>query len=436
MGLERLINLRDEMISCHHCGHCKVVPLPVVRHPEYMDQCPISMHFHFHGHSGGGLSIMALALVDGRIEVDQSLADVVFSCTTCGYCDVACKFMMDAERQTINMALREHVVEKGLAPHQHIETVKSLKRYDAHPTTPARLPKWAQGLDIKLLPEQQAEVLLFAGSAAGEDAERDNLARKLAQLFLKGGLSVGVLGSAEPSCGHEAYAMGFREEFTRIANKNIELFAELQENGLKTIVTLSGCDHGTINAKYPEYARPFATEVIHATELLAKLVKDGRIDLKKTVEKRVTYHDPCYLGRQNEKPVNYHGVRKISLGQMRTWDPPRKVNRGADGVYDAPRELLGKIPGLKFVEMHRIREYGLCCGSGGGAADIVPEMSRFVALDRIDEAADVGAEYLVTACKNCTAGFRRALAGGGGNGSAMNITDIVDLVYESAALGD
>src|SRR6266849_8026235 len=168
MGLDRLINLRYDASTCVHCGHCKVVPLPVVK--------------------------------DGDI--------------------------MDSERQQVNMAMREHMVEQGLAPQVHTDTVKSLKRYEAFPAERPRLPAWATGLNLRLVPDEDAEVLLYVG--CGEGAESDkSTARKLAKLLLSAGVNLGVLGTAEPCCGYPAYSRGYRDDFTRIANTNIDLFGEL-----------------------------------------------------------------------------------------------------------------------------------------------------------------------------------------------------------------
>src|SRR5512136_376439 len=123
MALSRLKGLEADMQKCFRCSLCKMVPLPTVRDPKYSDGCPSSRHLHFHGYSGSGKSIMALSLVNGRIKVDQTLADITFACTACGLCDVSCKFIMEAERRQINMALREHSVEEGYAMDAHLPLI-------------------------------------------------------------------------------------------------------------------------------------------------------------------------------------------------------------------------------------------------------------------------------------------------------------------------
>ncbi len=428
MALERLQELEDEMQKCFRCNLCKMIPLPVVRHPDFFDGCPAVRHFNFHAYSGSGKQIMALALLEDRITVDSKLADVTYACTTCGNCDMACKFVMDAERNIVNMALREHMVDEGLAPEIHQQTVTNLETYN-HPQgkQPQPAGQWADGLNLKTLPNESADVLLFAGCLQRGDDRLTATVRKLARLLKKAGVDVGILGNAELSCGLPAHWTGHRDAYTRLANKTLE---QLNKTGAKTIVTVSGTCHGSLRSKYPEYVAAPAADVKHATEILWDLIRDKRLPLPNAVNKTVTYHDPCYLGRQSEPPVEWHGETKVSHGIMEYDDPPRPVNYGTRGVYDAPRRILNAIDGLKFIEMYRIREYSYCCGGGGGVPDAYPEMAAAAARHRIDEALDTGADTLVTACHQCRLNFAKTTE------NRLPVTDIVDLVYEAAGLTD
>ena len=116
MSLSKLMQLEADMKKCFRCSLCKMVPLPTVLDSRYSNGCPANRELHFHGYSGSGKSIAGLSLIEGRIEVDQALAEIAFSCTACGLCDVSCKFIMEAERHQINMALREHLVDEGFGP--------------------------------------------------------------------------------------------------------------------------------------------------------------------------------------------------------------------------------------------------------------------------------------------------------------------------------
>ena len=166
---------------------------------------------------------------------------------------------------------------------------------------------------------------------------------------------------------------------------------------------------------------------MHATEYLDQLIADGRLKFKNPTNKKITYHDPCYLGRQSEPFIKSDVVEKITMGCMTYTDPPRVINRGVNGVFDPPRRILSAIAGGNFKEMHRIREYSFCCGAGGGVPAAYSDFAKATALHRIAEARSVGAECLVTACAHCENHFASSQ-------NEMPVLDIIDLVYEAAGL--
>jgi len=234
MALARLKELQNEMQKCFRCNLCKMIPLPVVRNPDFFDGCPANREYVFHSYSGSGKQIMALSLTEGRIQPDRSLAEITYACTTCGLCDVSCKFNMDAERQQVNMALREHMVDEGLGLPAHQETMDNLER-GGHPNgKPQGAPgRWAEGLGLKILPQESAEVLLFAGCMEREDPRSAEVAGKLARLLTHAGVDVGILGEKEPCCGLPAYWTGYRDAFARTASDVTSLLDGL---GVKTVV--------------------------------------------------------------------------------------------------------------------------------------------------------------------------------------------------------
>jgi Fe-S oxidoreductase len=375
---------------------------------------------------------MALSLVEERIEVDEALAEITYACTACGLCDVSCKFIMEAERHLINMALREHIVERGFGPSAHRGMIERLEAH-GHPAgeSAASRASWAEGLDLKVAPAERAPVLLLAGCLAAGDSDSARVARKLARLLLKAGVDFAILGEAERCCGLPAYWTGHRDLFTGIATDEA---GRLDDLGAETIVTTSGSCLGAMRSKYPEYARSPRARVVHATEFLAELIEKGGLQLTRPLRRSITYHDPCYLGRQSEPPVAWEGEYKTSHGCMTYADPPREIRRGVGGVFDEPRRLLRAIPGIDLVEMARIREYAYCCGGGGGVPEAYPELARSAALDRLDEAADTGADCLVTACHHCRANLRQPQVPG--EGRELAVMDIVDLVFEAAGVED
>jgi len=414
MSLERLEGLRHEMKKCVRCSLCKLVPMPTIQQTRFTSACPPVDAYHFHAYSGGGLNVMALALLDGRIEVDGDLAAIVSACTTCGHCDVSCKFIMAAERQEVILALKEHLAESGFAPARAA-------------ADEAPLPHWADGMGLKTAPGSQAPVLLYAGAGARRDPAQAATARRLAELLLAARVDFAILAD-EPPSGIEAYWVGRRQLFSELAQHTL---AALDGSGARTIVTLCGEDLGMLRSKYPLALRAPRAQVLHASEFLLPLIERGRLRLDAQVERRVTYHDPCYLGRQSEPPVAWQGEERRTHGVMRYFTPPKPINYGTGGVFDAPRRVLDAIPGLERVEMHRIREYAYCCGGGGGVPESHPQVARRAAQQRVEEARDVGAAVLVTACQHCRRNLGRWQEGSG----SIPVLDLVDLLYAAAGLG-
>jgi heterodisulfide reductase subunit D len=427
MSLERLESLRHEMKKCVRCSLCKLVPMPTIQDTRFTSACPPVNEYHFHAYSGGGMQVMALSLLDKRIELDQDLAQTVAACTTCGLCDVACKFIMAAERQDVLMALKEHLVEGGLAlPGQRLRS-DNLERYGFSAGRPVLAPgQWAQGLGIKKLSGERAKVLLYAGAGARQDARHADSARKLAQLLQKAGVDFGILVENEPDSGIEAYWTGHRQTFEKQVEHVVDL---LDRTGAKIIVTLCGEDLGMLRGKYPTYGRALQARVLHASEFLLPLIQKGRLRLSRPVHRKVTYHDPCYLGRQSEPAQAWQGEERRTHGVMTYFVPPKPINFGVNGVYDAPRQILRLIPGLLFIEMQRIREYAFCCGGGGGVPDTHPNVARSAALHRIEEARSSGAGTLITACQHCRQNLTRWQEDG-----SMPVEDLVDIIYEAAGL--
>jgi Fe-S oxidoreductase len=421
MSLERLEALRRDMKKCVRCSLCKLVPMPTIQQTQFTSACPPVDEYHFHAYSGGGMQVMALALLDGRIPVDRDLAQIVSACTTCGLCDVACKFIMAAERQDVIIALKEHVVEVGLG------TFPKEKNKPAGGVCTSMLTHWADGLKFNTFPASKSPVLLYVGAGANYNPQHAATARKLAQLLRHARVDFGILGDIEPESGIETYWTGHRQVFEEQARQVVDL---LDTTGAKTIVTLCGEDLGMVRSIYPRYNRAPKAKVVHASEFLLPLIQNRRLRLTLPIQQSVTYHDPCYLGRQSEPPQAWQGEERQTHGVMTYFVPPKPINYGVNGVFDAPRQILRAIPGLHFVEMHRIREYAYCCGGGGGVPDAHPNVARSAALQRVDEARAVGAETLVTACQHCRQNLTRWQ-----DGTSTPVVDLVDLVYNAAGLG-
>jgi Fe-S oxidoreductase len=217
--------------------------------------------------------------------------------------------------------------------------------------------------------------------------------------------------------------MGYRKDYSAAAKDNLKAW---KKAGVKTVVTPCADCYYTFKRLYAESGSK--AEVLHMVEFVDRLVKDGKIKFKKSIPLRVTYHDPCYLGRQGEPYVPWNGKEKKIYGQVVVYEPPRPRYNGAQGVYQPPRDVLAAIPGLELVEMERNREAAWCCGAGGGVKEAFPEFSQWTANERLEEAAATGADAIVSACPWCERNFMDALSGGE---TKMKVFDVIELVQQA-----
>jgi Fe-S oxidoreductase len=282
---------------------------------------------------------------------------------------------------------------------------------------------WAEGLDIKDLTEEKAEVIFHAGCRLSYDQEQWKVARIAVNLLKKAGVDFGIMGKNESCCGGRAYRLGYRGEFTKFAQNNIEAWTKA---GVKTVVTACADGYHTFKRLYPEAGSTF--EVLHMVEFVDRLIKQGKIKMSKRIPMKVTYHDPCHLGRQGEPYVPWKGKEKKIRGQVVIYDPPKPRYNGAWGIYEPPRDVLRAIPGLELVEMERIKEYAWCCGAGGGVIDAYPEFSSWTAGERIEEAQSTGAGAIVSACPWCEKNFADAIAK---DKVDMKVYDVLELVEQA-----
>jgi Fe-S oxidoreductase len=232
----------------------------------------------------------------------------------------------------------------------------------------AKRADWSEGLSVKPFTED-TEILFFGCCYLSYDPRMKKVAKATTYILNKAGINFGILGARESCCGESIRKTGAEDTFKVLARENIKAFID---NGVTKIVVSSPHCYETFKKEYSEFMVNF--EVIHMSQFLLELIKEGRLEIKGEYEKRITYHDPCYLGRHN-------------------------------GIYDEPREILRNIPGLTFDEMAASRNNSLCCGGGGGRVWMeTPKGERFSDI-RLEQVRDVGAEVLVTACPYCITMF-------------------------------
>jgi Fe-S oxidoreductase len=321
-------------------------------------------------------------------------AEDIWLCTTCRNCVQRCP--RGVEIIDVMRAVRRLMVPDGVVP-ASIPSLRSVMTSFASVGNPwGQEPKdranWANEQGVPEFTEGM-EVLYFPCCYPSYDPRLKKVAQATADLLKKAGVNFGILGSKEMCCGESIRKAGNEALFKRLARENIKTFIE---SGVKKIVVASPHCFHTFKNEYPEFKVNF--EVLHITQYLGQLIKEGRLKITGEYKKKVTYHDPCYLGRHN-------------------------------GIYDEPREILKKIPGLELNEMADARESSLCCGMGGGRIWMETAKNERFSDIRLKQAQDTGAEILATACPYCIAQFedsRMSLA----DSSVIQIKDITEILQE------
>jgi Fe-S oxidoreductase len=421
MALE---DLRNEMETCRRCSACKFIPLEKVAGYQPVNVCPSITRYNFHTYSAGGRMVNGVALLEKRVDFSPKFMEVMYNCQMCGACDVSCKYAMDMEVIEPIYETRIKAVSEGHTNPALDKVISSLRKQGTMvPGARVKRGEWAAGLNIKDCTKEKVDVIYHVGCQTSFSKDMWKLAKTTAKLLQKAGVNFGIAGENETCCGGRAYQMGYRQDFLNQAKKNM---AMIKKSGAKTLVT--GCADGyhAFKVLYDKFGLKGKLEVLHITEYLARLLKEGKIKPKKKVDITVTYHDPCHLGRLGEPWVHWKGVEVP--GHIRIFEPHKEFRRGTYGVYEPPRDILKSIPGLKLVEMMRIKEYAWCCGAGGGVNVSNPEFSLWTAIERIKEAEATGAEAIATACPWCIKNFNEAIKS---TRSSLKVYDVIELLEKA-----
>ncbi|MFC2032799.1 (Fe-S)-binding protein, partial [Chloroflexota bacterium] len=222
------------------------------------------------------------------------------------------------------------------------------------------------------------------------------------KLLIKAGVDINILGEQEKCCGNPSLRMGDQAEFIAFAKENIKKFNEL---GVKKVVCTCPFCYSTFRRDYPEVGEKMNFEVTHILEFVGQLIKEKKLRPRKVKKLTVTYHDPCHLGRIGSNGVSGTGA--------------------FTGMYDIPRNILQSIPGVRLVEMERIKDDSLCCGAGSWMKNAYPDFAQWTATERITEARTTGAEALVTYCPHCEENFGDILKSSGNDMKLYNLLDLV-----------
>ena len=398
LGLERVKKwlyakgLEERSAGCVLCGSCyghgPANPMEDVPGPK--SKCPPYEFYRFQRFTPKSRWLMTQRVFHGLDPITSELKEVIYTCTNCLMCQELCGVRDDGYGPwDITVAMREEMTERDGPIEAHRSLFEGLRRYD-HPWSRPKAERglWADALGLKKLGSGNAITLLFAGCSADRDSGRAG-AVGLAKLMQTVGEDFVILGNEEKCCGLYAYDLGFRKEYDRLERENLN---GIREAGIRKVVVACGsCQR--IWRQYAKKAEP-QIAVLHGVEYVEDLVQAGRLKFSKTVLKKVTYHDSCHLGRGCE-------------------------------VYQAPRTILRSIPGIELVEMERNRRWAWCCGGGGGVPEAYPELAQWNAEDRLREAAETGAELVLTSSALC----QRSFAGCSRNSLATQ--DLLDFVCQA-----
>ncbi|MDD3180377.1 MAG: (Fe-S)-binding protein [Opitutaceae bacterium] len=382
--------------SCAECGRCdRSCPATASGSPLQPQQIVQKIKSH--------MVRVGLARKNGD-AVPKLIGDVitekeVWACTTCMACMNCCAVWN--EQVALIVALRRHLVSEGQVERTVQDMLGNLQRYGNSFGKSDRLrAKWAQtaGLKIKDARKEPVEYLWFVGDYASYDPRCEDITKKTAGVFAQAGLDFGLLHEAERNAGNDVRRVGEEGLYEMLRDKNLQAIGKAQ---FKKIITTDPHTYHTLKNEYPWNGhRP---EILHYTEVLDGLVQAGQLPLKRKLAGRVTYHDPCYLGRYN-------------------------------GVYDAPRHVLRAL-GLELAEMPRCRDRSYCCGAGGGRIwmEDTEKVAERPAENRIREAVALGGvQTFVVACPKDIAMFRDAVKTTG-HEDKLAVKDLAELVAEAMA---
>ena len=384
----------ENAYGCYSSGHkfCREV-------------CPVMTATRNENHTPTAFHANVVAMEKGLLSVED-VADDYVHCTQCGACELRCPNTLmvgdfyRARTETVKVvrAMRALMVDQGLDREQwklwnrltdELKNEPVLGLEGEQPTGQERVRDWADGLDIPV----GGETLMFVDCEAA--FYRTSIPRATAQLLQLAGVEFGLMRE-QWCCGGPAAEMGYVEQSRRFAEHNV---ADWRAVGAKRIVAIEPHDYVHFTEDYPAYfGDEFDFEIVQIIDLLAELIRHGRLRLVNPIQRVVTYHDPCRLNKRK-------------------------------GIHEAPREILRAIPGLTFKDVDHVTQWAYCSGGGGGLPIEKPEITAAISARRMDRVSELNVDLLVSAC----VWSERPLSAAG-EAAGIEVRDIVELVAESAGI--
>jgi Fe-S oxidoreductase len=403
---------------CVRCSFCKYIDMNWIKSLRFARQCPIDVKFGFNLYSPHGLLYAASGELNKDIDFTPKLVDALYHCTMCGGCDSRCKRNLDIEVLQVIETMRARAFEKGHVLPEHKAMIDNIRKTGNEYGKPAE--KRFSWLPKSVKPAVKADVAYFVGCTTAY--KQTEIAKATVEILSKSGTPF-VLIADEKCSGNDVLAIGDVEFARELAEQNLEA---IKASGAKTIVTSSAECYKSLKVDYPKLFKKDTEQmpytVLHITEFVAQLIKDGKLQFKKAIPLKVTYHDACNLGRLSEPWKEWIPKYEGSIPVGKVW---RRSDRG---IYDAPRNVLKAIPGLELVEMERTRSNAWCVGSCGGVPQAFPDFALWTATERVEEAMATGAEAIITTSPGEKELLEKAVEA---KKAGMTVYDITELVLQA-----
>ena len=341
----------DEVAKCNKCGFC-------------LPSCPTYLVKKSEAYSPRGRNAITRFAIENSLELNADTEKAIFTCLGCGACAAVC--LSSVQTKDLIFQNRECQVDRGFYPKVANRLVKTLEESrnisDDDQDDRAEWQELIKDLPEDAFEKEPGDILFFVGCVASFFPMVQKIPANMAKILQMAEVDFTILGGDECCCGVPLVGVGMPEKLEELKKHNLEKVADV---GAKKIVfTCPSCLHTW------KHLYDTDVELMHASQLIAELIKSGSLKLNNGIDVTATYHDPCDLGRNT-------------------------------GIYEEPREVIQAIPGLKFVELPMNRKFSVCCGGGGNVEMTDPDLSAEVAQMKLDSIKNAGAEMVITACQQC-----------------------------------
>jgi heterodisulfide reductase subunit D len=378
MNIVQLKKLQyEEVAKCTRCGFC-------------LPNCPTYGVRRTEGFTARGRNAITRAVIEGRLDLTEDMAKAIFTCLGCGACTKAC-FPAVNTRDAV-LSDRACLTEAQLHPKIFEKLAETLNEYHniSADDNEERLEwqEYLKGVPSEFLDKDRADIVYFVGCVASFFPLAQRIPADLSTIMHRAGLDFTVLGGEEWCCGFPLLGAGMPDKVAELKNHNLEKIKSV--GARQAVFSCPSCLHTWAHLYGAE------TELVHASQLIANLVKEGKLELK-PLKLKVTYHDPCDLGRNT-------------------------------GVFEEPRDVIKSVPGIEFVELPNNRNLSVCCGGGGNVEMVDPDLSAAVAQKKIEEILATGADTVISSCQQC---LRTIATRARRENINLNVLDLTQLVMKS-----